>query len=206
MKYSRQRKNRRSFLKITKIPGKKHSSFFEKISFPAVGVMSSEHLDLSGLKDVILPIKPALFPLAWGWWILGIALLFLLFILWSLVRYFYPTPHTYALRLLKELEKKKLPPAATGKELSKLLKRVALACFPRETVAHLTEKEWSHFLQSQGNGILSQEEADFIAFSTYMPPQKFIAFNEKKVYTAVHKWIDFIFKRTRTWKSNNKIS
>lgn len=206
MKYSCKIGCMGSFFKIKKIIWQKNFSFFEKISLPAVGIMNSKPLDLSGLKDVILPVKPALFPLAWGWWVSGILLLFLLFVLGGLVRYFYPTPHRYALRLLKELEKKKLPPVATGKELSKLLKRVSLACFPRETVAHLTEKEWSHFLQTQGKNILTPEEADFIAFSAYMPPQKSIAFNEKKVYTAVHKWIDFVFKRTRTWKSNNKIS
>lgn len=167
-------------------------------------IPTSTPLDLSGLKGVLLPPTPSFWPLPWGWWIvLGTAILMSGFF-WQLFRYFYPTPLSYALRLLKDIQKKNLPAPQAGRELSKLLKRVALLCFERTQVANLTEKEWSRFIKTHGNKTLSEKEADFIAYASYMPPDKVIAFDEKKMYNSVRKWIYFVFKKERIWKSNSK--
>lgn len=176
----------------------------KRIFLPVLTTIDPKTHDLSGLKDIIMPIKPPFFPLQWGWWILGFAFLSFLIILWRFFRHFHPTPQTYAIHLLKELKKKNLSPILTSRELSKLLKRVALVCFSRETVAQLSYKEWSNFLTKQGNQILSKEQADFIAISPYLPLQKHVAPDIKKIYTSVEKWIRFVFKRTHSWKSNNR--
>lgn len=199
--------NRICFLKKTRHANQNKNLVSSFIPFLGTTASLSPHtLDLSGLKDVLLPPKPAFFPLPGGWWMLLITLLSLALLLIFLYQYFFPSPQKYALRLLTEMEQKHLPPVMAGRALSRLLKRVALVCFQRENVASLTEKEWSSFLKTHGNKALSETEADFIALSVYMPPHKIVAFNEKKVYTAVRKWIHFVFKRKYPWKSNNRIS
>ena len=152
-------------------------------------------LDLSGLKDVILGERPSVFPLAIGWWIvLSVFLLLLVGAIIYVKRRFFPSACLYALQELKKIEKKSLTSVETGKEISKLLKRVAIFKFGRENVSLLTDVEWALFLKNSGQNIFSNKEADFIAKSTWMPPQKDVAISIGSLYTHTKDWIKFVLK------------
>ena len=126
-------------------------------------------VDLSGLRDIHLPIEPSLWPLATGWYILfGIIILIILvgFILWRLYQ---NKPLPYALR---ELEKIQRTPENQLKLLSQLLKRVAMAKYGRKEIAPLTEDTWQEFLLSAAPKTLTQKQAHLLAFAVYAPDKK----------------------------------
>ena len=103
--------------------------------------MSEDPASLDRLHDVVVPPPVPWWPPTTGWTIvliaLGFAVLSLLvkaFIRWQADLY-----RREALALLED-------PATTPAEWSGLLKRTALAVWPREEVAHLTGREWLVFL------------------------------------------------------------
>ena len=163
--------------------------------FVTVATPYPKNLDLSGLKDVILGEKPPIFPLTIGWWIVLFVVFLLLFVVFFCVKKrFFPTPCAYALQELKKIENASLTPVEAGKEISKLLKRVSIFKFGREEVALLTDDEWAFFLKNKGHLFFSDEEADFVAKSTWMPPQKDIAISLDSLYTHTREWIKVVMK------------
>ncbi len=154
-------------------------------------------VDLSGLRDVHALAEPSLFPPAIGWWIVAGIILGVFILAGTWYRFYYQSSKQYALRLLRQIFRDRLPTVTIGKEIGKLLKRVALVCFPRADVASLSGDEWAVFLYEQGGQTLSQEQAKFIAETAYMPIEKTIAIDEKRLYTATRKWIKFVYKKAR---------
>ncbi len=152
-------------------------------------------IDLSGLRDVHGLMEPSFFPPAIGWWLVAGFILCLFILVWGWYRFYYMSSKQYAQRVLREIMRAGLPTMALGVEISKLLKRVALVRFPREKVAELSGTEWAQFLSDHGGRKLTKEQADFIAQSAFMPAQKTVAIDEKKLYTAVSQWINRVFKK-----------
>lgn len=152
-------------------------------------------IDLSGLRDIHAIAEPSFFPPAIGWWIVAGILICLILIGWGWYRLYYMSTKQYAQRTLQHIMYAKLPTVALGAEISKLLKRIALVRFPREQVAGLSGTDWSCFLYEHGGRKLTKEQADFIAQSAFMPVQKTVAIDEKKLYTAVSQWINWVFKK-----------
>jgi len=74
-----------------------------------------------------------------------------------------------ALAELASLEvQAKMDPAAIAGEIAALVKRTALAAFPRQRVANLHGAEWARFLcESAGNDSQIQRAADQIAVAAY---------------------------------------
>lgn len=157
--------------------------------------MIPQPIDLSPLKDIHVLPEPPFFPPSAGWWLVLDVFLSVLFVMWLWYRFYYMSPKRYALRLLKRLQKASLPPVSMGVETGKLLKRVALVCFPPHQVADLSGQAWADFLYQNGNGALTPQQADFIAQSAYLPIEKIIAIDDKTFYTAVYKWIISVFKK-----------
>ena len=98
-------------------------------------------LSLDNLKDIVIPDAPSLWPPSPGLWVVltAIAVVLMLFgyrlyLHWHRNRY-----RKAGLHLLDE--------AATEYEVSVILKRVALAAYPREQVASLHGAEWVAFLR-----------------------------------------------------------
>lgn len=167
-----------------------------KSLFSLTVLPNAEKLDLSGMKDVILLDKPPFFPPAIGWWIVfGLLILGLLVFFWYVKKRYFPSPYAYAIYELNNLKKQNLSPVEVGVSISKLLKRVAIFKYGRETVSPLADKEWSHFLLEKGNHIFSKEEANFIAKSAWMPPKKDIAIDFGCLYTHTKAWIQYTLKR-----------
>lgn len=103
----------------------------------------SDPSDLSNLGDIVMPPEVSLWPPAPGWWILGTAAVACLVVLAALaiVRH---RRNAYRRAALLELD------TAGGDEISAILKRAALAAFPRAQVASLSGAAWLTFLDRSG--------------------------------------------------------
>lgn len=114
--------------------------------------------ELNALRDIHLPKAVSWWPLAPGWYLLGLTLMAMLLALIVMVyksrkrgRY-----KRQALALLADCEKAYLENrqsqiAAT--QVSDILRRVALLYFPREEVASLQGQAWSDFLSRTSKNI-----------------------------------------------------
>ena len=128
--------------------------------------MSNDQYSLDKLRDIVIPEPPPLWPLAPGMWVLiGLALLTLLLIAWQWRAARRRNAYRRAgLSLLNS--------ASSARDVSVLVKRVALAAFPREAVASLYGKEWAAFLNRtcpRGDfSALGMTDPDAIPDSTVM--------------------------------------
>ena len=103
---------------------------------------------LSALRDIHLPEPVPLWPLAIGWWIALAGLLLLAAGAWAWVRHRRRSLKSAALRELDavcEHFERSGDPEGLALELSELLRRIALARFPRRDVASLHGSEWTEF-------------------------------------------------------------
>jgi hypothetical protein len=108
---------------------------------------------LAGLRDIHLPEAVSLWPLAVGWWMVLGAVVAVLLTAELLRRRRLASLRAAALRELNEFEKdwqRSKDSARLAFDLSSLLRRVALARFPRAQVAALAGVDWSTFLRGQG--------------------------------------------------------
>ena len=103
-------------------------------------------VDLSGLRDIHIPKEPSWWPPAIGWWIvLGGIIIACLICLISFLRW-YNHPRQYALRELKKTFDEAPNTVLLARNISILLKRVALILYPRTKVATLSDEKWVDFL------------------------------------------------------------
>lgn len=103
----------------------------------------SDPADLSNLRDIVLPAAAPLWPPAPGWWILGatcIAAAGLAVAVAAIAR----RRNAYRRAALAELE------TAAASQISAVLKRAALAAWPRRDVAALSGAAWRAFLDRTG--------------------------------------------------------
>ncbi len=102
--------------------------------------MDSEQYSLNNLRDIVIPDPPPFWPPAPVVWVaLGIVVVVVLFVGWRL----YATRKRNAYRKAGLLL---LGGARTAHDVSVIMKRVALAAFPREQVASLYGDDWAVFL------------------------------------------------------------
>jgi len=98
---------------------------------------------LDNLRDIVVPEPPPLWPPAPGFWVLAIVILAVvaaLFLWWRRAR----ERNAYrraGLALLKTVR--------TTRDVNVILKRVALAAYPRPTVASLYGDDWVAFLDDR---------------------------------------------------------
>jgi hypothetical protein len=110
---------------------------------------------LSNLQDIVVPEPVSLWPLAPGWYVLAwLLLIALAFWAWSCLRRWHQNRYRRtALAELDQLEAALQDPsrrASALSELPALVKRVALAAWPRETVASLSGPGLLAFLDQTG--------------------------------------------------------
>ncbi len=104
--------------------------------------MNSEQYSLNNLRDIVVPHPPPFWPPAPGVWVvLGVVAATVLIVWWR--RHLIQKRNAYrsaGLVLLGD--------ARTVHDVSVVLKRVALAVFPREQVASLYGRDWVAFLKT----------------------------------------------------------
>ena len=114
---------------------------------------STDPASLQNLNDIVMPASAGWWPLATGWYVLAVlALFFLCWITYRLVTDWKTNRYRRsALSELEVLSEDIQDPAVRGTSLRKipiLLKRTALAAYPRNEVANLTGEDWFRFLNS----------------------------------------------------------
>ena len=114
--------------------------------------------ELAQLKDIHLPEPIGLWPLAMGWYALAVLLLVLVVALIMVLRRLHvqARPKRQALCLLQQYEqdhKSGKNDALICARVSELLKRVALAYFPRQQVAGLKGTQWVAFLNRTAKNV-----------------------------------------------------
>lgn len=131
-----------------------------------------EGLNLPQLLDLLKPlVEPT--PVSWapqtqGWMVLGAwALVMLALLAWRALSHWQANRYRReALAELKEI--RDLPEAQQATQVAVLLKRTALATWPREQVAGLHGSEWAAFLrESTGNDAEVSAAADDLAGAAY---------------------------------------
>ncbi|TAJ87400.1 DUF4381 domain-containing protein [Reyranella sp.] len=138
----------------------------------------SDPADLSNLRDIVMPPEVALWPPAPGWWILlaGAVAMAVIFAGMIIARY---RRNAYRRAALAALDN------AEPGDISTILKRAALAAWPRTEVASLTGTDWLAFLDrtartnvfTQGAG----RDLEAMAFGG--------AGDKQAVLTAARSWV-----------------
>ncbi|MFT5883031.1 MAG: hypothetical protein ACI9FG_001541 [Crocinitomicaceae bacterium] len=106
-----------------------------------------EKYNLDSLRDLAVPEAPS-------WWPMAPGLVFLLvLVLWSALCFSVAFYQKYKAAAYRRAGVSLLVNVKTVRELSVLLKRVALVSFERESVASLYGKEWVEFLQQSCAGV-----------------------------------------------------
>lgn len=130
---------------------------------------------LRSLADIALPAPVPWWPQTWGWALLAVILLALaVFAFWRWLHYRRINRYRReALALLAGLEHVENDPgqrAEAARAVAELLKRVALAAWPRTDVATLSGEPWVKFLRDHGNGkAIPDGTAALLADGEYRP-------------------------------------
>lgn len=140
------------------------------------------------LRDIHAPPTPGLWPPAPGWWVLfALGLVLLGLLAWRLLRrYRLLRRRRKILDELAALEGRGVGPDLAA-EVSALLKRVALARFPRAQVASLTGLSWLEFLDfNGGRGRFADGPGRVLAEGPYAPAPDF---NANALLALAADWI-----------------
>lgn len=162
----------------------------------------TSQIDLSGLKGLHFLPEPSFFPPAWGWWLIAVILLCFFLILFFIIKHIISSPKYYALHELNRLQNEIKNPVLLGREISKLLKRIVLIRFPNEHLATLSADEWESFLKNHLPNIFSPQQANFIAFSTFLPDNRIQVTDVKALTDQTRLWIKRIFKGRNNGNQN----
>lgn len=140
------------------------------------------------LRDIHLPQEIGWWPPAVGWWILAILALLLVYGLTRAYRYFTRrTAPTQAARLLNILSQEHdMPPLEKVRQLSCLLRRLAISTDARSEVAGLHGTAWLNYLDqtvpgtpfTQGPGRMLADEPfrqHFVLSGNRIPEQEVLA-------------------------------
>ena len=163
-------------------------------------------VDLSGLRDIHIPVAPSWWPPAVGWWIVMGGVLTGLITGLIMFRGWYGNPRQYALRELKKTYERTPNVVLLARQISVLLKRVVLVQYPRTKVATLTDEKWVDFLVQKTGNIFSNSQLDLLAQATYMPEQNVPTDDPANLYQATRLAIIKLFEGKHHGRKSKKSS
>src|SRR5262249_19768373 len=141
---------------------------------------------VAGLIDIPLPAQISLWPQTWASWI-AIALLIvglIAAVIWFARRWH---ANRYRRAALAELDLIMQAPQPNADALELLLRRTALAAFPRETIAPLSGAAWLSFLdKTYGGQEFSRGAGRTLALAPYAPAS---AGDVASLADLVRRWI-----------------
>ena len=123
--------------------------------------MSADTASLDALRDIVVPPPVPWWPLAPGAWVL-LAVTLLIAALLGRRALRRRRSNAYRRAALAQLREARSPA-----EVNTILKRTALAAFPRAGVARLAGQPWSQWLRETGGAGLDTEVADIVAMSSF---------------------------------------
>lgn len=146
---------------------------------------------LQQLHDIHLPTALDAWSIAPGWFILAglLVVLLLLGLLWGCRWYGRGKVKREALRMLSQYEKNdtlQTDAQTMIAALNELLKRVALAYFPREQVAPLYGQAWLDFLQATSKNVNFLAQGQDLLYGPYQPSQ---TRDLRPLFELVREWI-----------------
>jgi len=150
------------------------------------GLNLPELLDL--MHGLVLPDPVPLMPITPGWlilagWLLAVLILSARQLIYRrrLSRY-----RREALAVLRTIESDNdLNPVESAQRIAALLKRTALAAYPRREVASLSGKDWAKFLkESANNDRQIADAAEMLAAAAYRPDA-----DGRKLSAPARRWI-----------------
>jgi Ca-activated chloride channel family protein len=142
---------------------------------------------VAGLIDIPLPAAISLWPATWTSRIaLVLVVVGLIAVIWWFARRWHA--NRYRRAALAELDRIMQAPQPTAGTLELLLRRTALAVFPRDVIAPLTGQAWLAFLDNAyGGHEFSQGTGRTLALSPYAPQAG--ARNVAPLADLVRRWI-----------------
>ncbi len=166
--------------------------------------ISSDPSSLENLRDIAVLDRVPLWPLAPGWYVVGVLLLLIILcVTWSLIRRWQTQRYRReALAELNRLEAAFHDPARRASALGALpalVKRVALAVWPRQTVASLSGLDFLEFLDTTGH-----TQAFTNGPGSCLPQ---LAYDPRIVTTVDDARIAQLFGAIRTWvRTHRRVS
>jgi hypothetical protein len=138
--------------------------------------MDNKATALAQLKDIHMPASIGWWPLAPGWYLLGLLIiLIVLSVFLGGLRYYHQNrAKRQALSVLERYQKDYLNHAnsqLTAARLSELLKRVALVYYPRTRVASLQGQAWVDFLNATASHCDFTVVREHLINTPYQPPK-----------------------------------
>lgn len=151
---------------------------------------------LRSLHDLAVPVPVSRLPQTLGWALIAALLAAICFVAafrW-IKRYRANAYRREALIMLDDIQRLLLEPSTRPDavyQLAELLKRTALASWPRKEVASLSSRSWANFLRDHGGDVDSSELARMLDDAEYRRPDDFggTRFGDE-VVVAARAWIE----------------
>jgi len=162
-----------------------------------VSTHAADPTSLENLFDIVVPPPVPWWPPAPGWFVVGVVLLVLgCWVVWRAWRHWRAAAYRRAAlpewRQLKTQAADSRHREAALQHLPELLKRVALAAFPREAVASLSGVEWLRFLDRTGyTDAFTHGRGRFLPELSYNPliAAQLDTAAVQELFAIVHRWI-----------------
>ena len=144
--------------------------------------------NLPELRDIHLPTDGIpFFPLAYGWWLLLLAIISLIVAIKLFVWIRRTSARIYARKLLSRLQNVYNVEAVV--QMSEILRRICVRKYP-EAVA-LMNDEWITFLNGKSKHVLDEETSELLKNAPFMPKDSHLYSKEKqqKLWRFCYEWI-----------------
>lgn len=146
------------------------------------------------IRDIHLPEAVSGWPPAIGWWLIPLIALLLAFALYKFIKY--KRQHRkiaykkIALKELMEISKKQCTHTETLREVSALLRRIALSYMQRKDSASLTGQKWIEQLNSlSSQPVFCDEISQLLIHGAYQPT---LEFDPSVLISHCEKWIKLL--------------
>ncbi len=155
------------------------------------------------LRDIHLPEAISIWPLAIGWWILPLFILLFTYIVYRLIKH-KKHKESLAYRNISLLELKKIRTQYINnndsrtllRDISTLLRRIALSYLPREDIASLTGEQWIKQLNDlSAQTFFNQELAELLETGPYKAQNDF---DQEELLNTCELWIQALPKTKNT--------